>query len=51
MRDEIRQVREFSRLARQAAGLLRGGHDPLISGIRWVSEIVEIAGGRDIFRS
>ena len=23
--------------------------DPLISGIRWVSEIVEIAGGRDIF--
>jgi len=24
-------------------------HDPLIAGIRWVSEIVEIAGGRDIF--
>ena len=23
--------------------------DPLIAGIRWVSEIVEIAGGRDIF--
>jgi iron complex transport system substrate-binding protein len=24
-------------------------HEPLIAGIRWVSEIVEIAGGRDIF--
>lgn len=25
-------------------------HDPLISGIRWVSELIEIAGGEDIFR-
>ena len=24
-------------------------HDPLISGIRWVSELIEAAGGRDIF--
>jgi iron complex transport system substrate-binding protein len=24
-------------------------HDPLISGIRWVSELIEIAGGEDIF--
>ena len=24
-------------------------HDPLIAGIRWVSEIIEIAGGRDVF--
>ncbi len=24
-------------------------HDPMISGIRWVSELVEIAGGTDIF--
>jgi len=24
-------------------------YDPLISGIRWVSELIEIAGGRDIF--
>jgi iron complex transport system substrate-binding protein len=23
--------------------------DPLISGIRWVSEAIEIAGGRDVF--
>lgn len=25
-------------------------YDPLISGIRWVSEIIEIAGGKDIFK-
>ncbi len=24
-------------------------HDPLISGIRWVSELIEIAGGTDVF--
>jgi len=24
-------------------------HDPLISGIRWVSELIEIAGGEDVF--
>ena len=24
-------------------------YDPLISGIRWVSELIEIAGGEDIF--
>jgi iron complex transport system substrate-binding protein len=24
-------------------------HDPMISGIRWVSELVEIAGGADVF--
>lgn len=24
-------------------------HDPLISGIRWVSELIEVAGGDDIF--
>jgi iron complex transport system substrate-binding protein len=24
-------------------------HDPMISGIRWVSELIEIAGGEDIF--
>ncbi|MGH7355068.1 MAG: ABC transporter substrate-binding protein, partial [Candidatus Rokuibacteriota bacterium] len=23
--------------------------DPMISGIRWVSELIEIAGGRDVF--
>ena len=39
MRDEIRQVREYSSV----------WPDPLIAGIRWVSEIVELAGGRDVF--
>jgi iron complex transport system substrate-binding protein len=24
-------------------------HAPLIAGIRWVSELIEIAGGRDVF--
>ena len=24
-------------------------HEPLISGLRWVSEVIELAGGRDIF--
>ena len=24
-------------------------HDPMISGIRWVSELIEIAGGEDVF--
>jgi len=24
-------------------------HDPMITGIRWVSELIEIAGGEDIF--
>jgi hypothetical protein len=28
---------------------IRRDHDPLISGIGWVSELVEIAGGIDIF--
>ena len=25
-------------------------HDPLITGIRWVSELIEIAGGEDVFQ-
>lgn len=26
-------------------------HDPMISAIRWVSELIELAGGRDVFAS
>ncbi|HYB42522.1 MAG TPA: ABC transporter substrate-binding protein [Candidatus Methylomirabilis sp.] len=50
MSDEIRQVREFSSMwpARPRV-YFEEWHDPLIAGIRWVSEIIEIAGGRDIF--
>lgn len=50
MRDEIRQVREFSSVWPDRPRVyFEEWHDPLIAGIRWVSEIVEIAGGRDVF--
>src|SRR5882672_3912417 len=50
MRDEITQMREFSRVwPDQPRVYFEEWHDPLIAGIRWVSEIIEIAGGRDIF--
>lgn len=46
----------LSRVGEQAAGLKRRPRvyfeewdEPLISGIRWVSELVEIAGGQDLF--
>src|SRR5713101_8028540 len=50
MRDEITQVREFSSVWPDRPRVyFEEWHDPLIAGIRWMSEIVEIAGGRDIF--
>jgi iron complex transport system substrate-binding protein len=50
MRDEIRQVREFSSVWPDRPRVyFEEWPDPLIAGIRWTSEIVEIAGGRDIF--
>jgi iron complex transport system substrate-binding protein len=50
MRDEIRQVREFSSVWPDRPRVyFEEWHDPLIAGIRWVSELIEIAGGRDIF--
>lgn len=50
MRDEITQVREFSRVWPDRPRVyFEEWHDPLIAGIRWVSELIEIAGGRDIF--
>jgi iron complex transport system substrate-binding protein len=50
MRDEIRQVREFSSVWPDRPRVyFEEWHDPLIAGIRWVSEIIEMAGGRDIF--
>lgn len=49
-------TREFEQVARGAAAFPRRPRvffeewpDPLISGIRWVSEIIELAGGQDIF--
>ena len=50
MRDEIRQVREYSSMWPRRPGVyFEEWPDPLVTGIRWVSEVIEIAGGRDIF--
>jgi iron complex transport system substrate-binding protein len=50
IRDELKQVREFSSVWPDRPRVyFEEWHDPLIAGIRWVSEIVEIAGGKDIF--
>ncbi len=50
MRDEIRQVREYSSVwPDHPRVFFEEWPDPLIAGIRWVSEIVELAGGRDVF--
>ena len=50
IRDEITQVREFSSVWPDRPRVyFEEWDDPLIAGIRWVSEIIEIAGGRDIF--
>ena len=50
MQDEIRQVREFSSVwpDRPRVYFEEWG-DPPIAGIRWVSELIEIAGGQDVF--
>jgi iron complex transport system substrate-binding protein len=50
MRDELTQMREFSSVWPDRPRVyFEEWDDPLIAGIRWVSEIIEIAGGRDIF--
>jgi iron complex transport system substrate-binding protein len=50
LQDEIRQVREFSSVwpDRPRVYFEEWGEPP-IAGIRWVSELVEIAGGQDVF--
>lgn len=50
IQDEIRQVREFSSVwpDRPRVYFEEWGEPP-ISGIRWVSELIEVAGGRDVF--
>ncbi len=50
MQDEIRQIREFSSIwPDRPRVFFEEWDDPLIAGIRWVSELIEMAGGRDIF--
>lgn len=48
--DDLFEIREQSRTAgHRPRVFFEEWHDPLISGIRWVSELIEIAGGEDIF--
>jgi iron complex transport system substrate-binding protein len=50
MRDEVKQIREYSSVWPDRPRVyFEEWPDPLIAGIRWVSELVEIAGGRDVF--
>jgi iron complex transport system substrate-binding protein len=50
LRDEIRQVREYSASWPDRPRIyFEEWMDPMIAGIRWVSEAIEIAGGRDVF--
>ncbi len=50
MHDEINQVREFSTMWPDRPRVyFEEWPEPPITGIRWVSEIIELAGGRDIF--
>lgn len=50
MQDEIRQVREFSSVWPDRPRVyFEEWDDPPIAGIRWVSELIDIAGGDDVF--
>jgi iron complex transport system substrate-binding protein len=50
LQDEIRQVREFSSVWPDRPRVyFEEWDEPPISGIRWVSELIEIAGGQDVF--
>jgi len=50
LRDEITQVREYSSVWPDRPRVyFEEWPEPLVAGIRWVSELVEVAGGRDVF--
>jgi iron complex transport system substrate-binding protein len=50
LEDNLARVRsEASKLARRPRVYFEEWDDPLISGIRWVSELVTLAGGDDVF--
>ncbi len=50
LQDEIRQIREFSSVWPDRPRVyFEEWDDPPIAGIRWVSELIEIAGGQDVF--
>jgi len=50
IRDEVKQVREYSSVWPDRPRVyFEEWPDPLIAGIGWISELIEIAGGRDVF--
>jgi iron complex transport system substrate-binding protein len=50
MRDEVKQIREYSaNWPDRPRVYFEEWMDPMIAGIRWVSELIEIAGGEDVF--
>ena len=50
MRDEVKQIREYSSVWPDRPRVyFEEWLDPLIAGICWVSELIEIAGGHDVF--
>lgn len=50
MRDEVTQIREYSSAWPDRPRVyFEEWMDPLISGIGWVSDLIDLAGGRDVF--
>jgi iron complex transport system substrate-binding protein len=50
MRDEVKQIREYSSVWPDRPRVyFEEWMDPLIAGIGWVSDLIEIAGGHDVF--
>lgn len=50
LRDEITQVREYSSVWPDRPRVyFEEWMDPLVAGIGWVSDLIEVAGGRDVF--
>jgi iron complex transport system substrate-binding protein len=50
MRDEVKQVREYSSVWPDRPRVyFEEWMDPLVTGIGWVSDLIDIAGGRDVF--
>jgi iron complex transport system substrate-binding protein len=50
MRDEVKQIREYSSVWPDRPRVyFEEWMDPLIAGIGWVSDLIDIAGGHDVF--
>jgi iron complex transport system substrate-binding protein len=50
MRDEIKQMHEYTSVwADRPRVYFEEWMEPLIAGIGWVSDLIEVAGGRDVF--